>query len=181
MGRDSLDKAVTTCYNHLMENFTKRQAAGIERFFESIGRPEDTRSADRLEWFNYHYAANGDACGICGHFIKHVFHLKDREFGGLLYAGSDCIESYLQVTGQVLSSFRAYKKKAIKDFKNRDKKVALQMVSDLIEETKATDKWIVECLDMLKNLNAHNNWDFSEKQRAWARKVVVELRKRRNN
>lgn len=170
--------------------FSKRQASGIQKFFEEIHVPEDKQDARRLRLVSAIDRGPGNytSCEVCGHGgIRYEFHLTDEENGGDLIAGSNCVETFLganeYLVGQVKDEAKRLAKIARKERQAEAKKldrekdahdlrIAREMISDFAVQTGADE---TKVLDMLDECIA-NGYPFTEPRRRWARDRVRYLR-----
>jgi hypothetical protein len=170
--------------------FSKRQAGGIQKFFEDIRVPEEQRDAHRLRLVGAVDRGPGNytTCEVCGHGgIRYEFHLSDVDNGGDLIAGSNCIETFLgankHLVGEVKDEAKrlirqARKNKATDDRKLlreknlHDLKIARGMIHDFAVQTGSDESRVLEMLDGC----IENNYPFTEPRRRWARDRVRHLR-----
>lgn len=164
----------------MSKQFTARQANGLNRFFDSIGVAEEDRDINRLVFVG---AKHGDGACFCGHPIKNQFLLTDREKGGTLVAGSECILSYPGAQAALKGSI----KEGMKRLKAEAKDAARQQERDKPRQAKEYIERIAGHLDMMEHpkvvrvmemidRQVENGWKFSDKQEAWAKDVMTWLR-----
>ena len=159
-------------------SFTDKQAERIHTFMRGLGVPEESIDTKRLVLFNY-TANQHRVCDICGHRpIKHEYHLKDKEFGGDMVAGSECILTYLQIDKHTLDRMRkrvtAQQKKRQVEADAEAMKRAIKFIDYYLERLEKPSDFGGNIRGMLSEW-VQRKYNFTEGRRKWAEKVYKQL------
>jgi hypothetical protein len=114
-------------------SYETRQAEAIDKFLEGLGVPEDERGPHRLIFLGADAA--GGACQLCGHApIKYRFHLADKEKGGSIIAGSECIVNHKFIPAEVVAKVKTSRKRLEEGAKYPASEAQIRFIRSLLKQ-----------------------------------------------